>query len=338
MLLILMAGLVAFLLTAIAMPHFIRFFQIKKIGGQQMHEDVKQHIEKAGTPTMGGTVFLIVACLVTTIFFVIVNANGSLRTPWTAVVGILFVLAIYGTIGFLDDFLKIFRKVNEGLTSTQKLLAQIVGGLIFYFVHVQSTGQDSLNVFGHQIHLGIFYIAFVLFWLVGFSNAVNLTDGIDGLASISVVISLTAYAVIAFRQGQFDILLTIVTMIGALLGFFLFNRKPAKIFMGDVGSLALGALLAALSIALHQEWTLLLIGLVYVLETSSVMLQVSYFKYTKRKFGEGRRIFRMTPFHHHLELGGLSGKAERWSEWKVDAFLWTLGAVASLLTLAILYL
>ena len=161
----------------------------------------------------------------------------------------------------------------------------------------------------------------------------NLTDGIDGLASISVVISLIAYGIIAFVKGEFAILTIIITMIGALLGFFVFNHKPAKVFMGDVGSLSLGAMLAVISIALRVEWTLLLIGVVYVFETASVMLQVSYFKYTKRKYGEGRRIFRMTPFHHHLELGGLSGKGDKWSEWKVDVFLWTVGALASALTL-----
>ena len=139
-------------------------------------------------------------------------------------------------------------------------------------------------------------------------------------------------------QKQFDILTIIVTMIGALLGFFVFNYKPAKVFMGDVGSLALGAMLAAISIALRQEWTLLLIGFVYVFETASVMLQVTYFKYTKKKTGEGKRIFRMTPFHHHLELGGLTGKGSTWSEWRVDAFLWGVGIVMSAITLAILYL
>lgn len=338
MLLSIIAGLVAFGLTVLAMPHFIRFFQIKKIGGQQMHEDVKQHMAKAGTPTMGGTVFLVVASLVTIVFSLIANLTSAQSVSWTAVVGMLIVLAIYGAIGFLDDFLKIFKQVNEGLTSKQKMAAQILGGLLFYFVHVQSSGHHVLNVFGYQLNLGVFYILFVLFWIVGFSNAVNLTDGIDGLASISVVISLVAYSVIAYKQGQTDLLLVIIPMIGGLLGFFTFNKKPAKVFMGDVGSLALGAMLAALSIALHQEWTLLIIGLVYVFETASVMLQVSYFKYTKKKYGEGRRIFRMTPFHHHLELGGLSGKAEQWSEWKVDAFLWTVGALASLITLAILYL
>ena len=190
-----------------------------------------------------------------------------------------------------------------------------------------------LNVFGFPLQFGFLYIFFVLFWLVGFSNAVNLTDGIDGLASISVVIGLAAYAVIALEQKRFDLLIVIFSMIGGLLGFFGFNHKPAKIFMGDVGSLALGGMLAALSIALHQEWTLLLIGIVYVFETASVMLQVTYFKMTG-----GKRIFRMTPVHHHFELGGFSGHGKAWSEWKVDFLFWGIGLVASLITLAILYL
>ncbi len=328
----LISGLVAFLATVILIPRFITFYQAKRIEGQQMHEDVKQHQFKAGTPTMGGTVFLAVSIVVT-----FLTALLS-RLMTGGVLAILFILALYGLVGFLDDFLKIFRKINEGLNPKQKLALQILGGIVFYFVHVKGAGGGELNVFGHLINLGPLYILFVLFWLVGFSNAVNLTDGIDGLASISVVISLLAYSVIAFNERKFDILLVCVTMIGGLLGFFVYNRKPAKIFMGDVGSLALGGMLATISIALRQEWTLLLIGLVYVIETSSVMLQVSYFKYTKKRFGEGRRIFRMTPFHHHLELGGLTGKAEKWSEWKVDFFLWGIGLVMSLLTLAILYL
>ncbi|NQO27600.1 phospho-N-acetylmuramoyl-pentapeptide-transferase [Streptococcus suis] len=328
----LMSGLVAFLATVLLIPRFITFYQAKRIEGQQTHEDVKQHQFKAGTPTMGGTVFLIVAILVSFLF------ATAFQLLTGGVFAILFILALYGVVGFLDDFLKIFRKINEGLNPKQKLALQILGGIVFYFVHVRGAGGGELNVFGHMIHLGVLYFPFVLFWLVGFSNAVNLTDGIDGLASISVVISLLAYSVIAFNEQKFDILLVCVTMIGGLLGFFVYNRKPAKIFMGDVGSLALGGMLATISIALRQEWTLLLIGLVYVIETSSVMLQVSYFKYTKKRFGEGRRIFRMTPFHHHLELGGLTGKAEKWSEWKVDFFLWSVGLVMSLITLAILYL
>ncbi|MGT2888220.1 phospho-N-acetylmuramoyl-pentapeptide-transferase [Streptococcus didelphis] len=335
MFLTLTAGLIALLLTALVMPYFINFYQIKKISGQQMHEDVKQHIAKAGTPTMGGTVFLLVSTVIAIIYgLLFFHQAGS----FGLISGILAILIIYGLIGFLDDFLKIFKQINEGLTPKQKLALQIVGGLIFYFLHVAPNGIDAVNVLGYPIHLGIFYIFFVLFWTVGFSNAVNLTDGIDGLASISVVISLITYGIIAFKQGQYDLLMLIGAVIGSLLGFFLFNHKPAKVFMGDVGSLALGALLAAISIALRQEWTLLVIGIVYVFETSSVMLQVAYFKYTKKKFGQGHRIFRMTPFHHHLELGGLSGKAKAWSEWKVDSFLWAVGSIASLLVLAFLYL
>lgn len=326
-----LSGVLAFVLTLIGVPYYIRTYYKAKLGGQQMHEDVKQHQAKAGTPTMGGTVFLLVGLGLGLFVSLFLGASSSAY-------GILFILFLYGLVGFLDDFLKVFKQINEGLNPKQKLILQLVGGLVFYWAQSSQLDLGQLNLFGHSLDLGWFYIIFILFWLIGFSNAVNLTDGIDGLASISVVISLTAYGVIAYRQGQMDILTIILIMIGGLLGFFVFNKKPAKLFMGDVGSLALGGMLAALSIALRQEWTLLLIGLVYVLETSSVMLQVAYFKHTKKKYGEGRRIFRMTPFHHHLELGGLSGKSKGWTEWQVDFFFWGLGLAMSLLTLAILYL
>ena len=321
------AGITTLILTIIGIPAFIRFYQKARISGQQMHEDVKQHQAKAGTPTMGGTVFLLASIVAS---FVIALFSGNLSSSVTT---ILFILFLYGLVGFLDDFLKVFRRINEGLNPKQKLFLQLVGGVVFYLFFERHGGGDMLNVFGFPLELGFLYIFFVLFWLVGFSNAVNLTDGIDGLASISVVISLGAYAVIALEQKRFDLLIVIFSMIGGLLGFFGFNHKPAKIFMGDVGSLALGGMLAALSIALHQEWTLLLIGIVYVFETASVMLQVTYFKMTG-----GKRIFRMTPVHHHFELGGFSGRGKAWSEWKVDFLFWGIGLVASLITLAILYL
>ena len=319
------AGIVTFLLTVVGIPAFIQYYRKAQITGQQMHEDVKQHQAKAGTPTMGGLVFLIAAVIVS---FLVALFTKQLTNN----VGmILFILVLYGLVGFLDDFLKVFRKINEGLNPKQKFTLQVLGGIIFYLFYER--GGDILSVFGYPIHLGWFYIIFALFWLVGFSNAVNLTDGIDGLASISVVISLSAYGVIAYLQNQMDLLLVIFTMIGGLLGFFIFNHKPAKVFMGDVGSLALGGMLAAISMALHQEWTLLIIGIVYVFETTSVMMQVSYFK-----LSGGKRIFRMTPVHHHFELGGLSGQGNPWSEWKVDFFFWGIGLVASLLTLTFLYL
>jgi phospho-N-acetylmuramoyl-pentapeptide-transferase len=327
MLTAIIAGITTLILTIIGIPAFIRFYQKARISGQQMHEDVKQHQAKAGTPTMGGTVFLLASIVAS---FVIALFSRNLSSNVTT---ILFILFLYGLVGFLDDFLKVFRRINEGLNPKQKLFLQLVGGVVFYLFFERHGGGDMLNVFGFPLELGFLYIFFVLFWLVGFSNAVNLTDGIDGLASISVVISLGAYAVIALEQKRFDLLIVIFSMIGGLLGFFGFNHKPAKIFMGDVGSLALGGMLAALSIALHQEWTLLLIGIVYVFETASVMLQVTYFKMTG-----GKRIFRMTPVHHHFELGGFSGRGKAWSEWKVDFLFWGIGLVASLITLAILYL
>ena len=327
MLTAIIAGITTLILTIIGIPAFIRFYQKARISGQQMHEDVKQHQAKAGTPTMGGTVFHLASIVAS---FVIALFSGNLSSSVTT---ILFILFLYGLVGFLDDFLKVFRRINEGLNPKQKLFLQLVGGVVFYLFFERHGGGDMLNVFGFPLELGFLYIFFVLFWLVGFSNAVNLTDGIDGLASISVVISLGAYAVIALEQKRFDLLIVIFSMIGGLLGFFGFNHKPAKIFMGDVGSRALGGMLAALSIALHQEWTLLLIGIVYVFETASVMLQVTYFKMTG-----GKRIFRMTPVHHHFELGGFSGRGKAWSEWKVDFLFWGIGLVASLITLAILYL
>jgi len=159
---------------------------------------------------------------------------------------------------------------------------------------------------------------------IGFSNAVNLTDGIDGLVAGLGTISFGTYAIIAWKQQQFDVVIICLSVIGGLIGFFPYNRKPAKIFMGDVGSLALGGLLAAISIILHQEWTLLLIGLVYVCETASVILQVASFKLF------GRRIFKMSPIHHHFEMCG-------WSEWKIDFVFWSVGLICSGITLWILF-
>ncbi|MCJ1971724.1 MULTISPECIES: phospho-N-acetylmuramoyl-pentapeptide-transferase [Pseudolactococcus] len=323
----LIAAAVAFIVTLFTIPSFIRFYHKAKIGGQQMHEDVKQHAAKAGTPTMGGVVFVTVSLVIALLFALV---SGLLTANFMI---LWFVFAMFAVVGFLDDFLKIFKQINQGLTSLQKLVAQIITGIIAYLIYVHEAGDNLLNVFGYQIELGVFFVVFLVFWLVGFSNAVNLTDGIDGLATMSVVISLIAYAIIAIHQKQFDILLVILAIIGSLLAFFLFNHKPAKIFMGDVGSLALGGVLGTISILLNVEWTLLLIGIVYVFETVSVMLQVSYFKLT-----HGKRIFRMTPVHHHFELGGFSGKGKPWSEWRVDSFFWSISLIGSILALFIYFL
>ncbi|RZI48491.1 phospho-N-acetylmuramoyl-pentapeptide-transferase [Lactococcus kimchii] len=343
-------AVIAMLLTIVAIPRFIMFFHKKKLGGQPTLEEVKQHASKAGTPTMGGFVFVTVALFVSLVSALLLGqASAPFIIAW-------WVLAMYAVIGFFDDFLKIFKKKNEGLTAVQKLVAQIVIGLVSYLIYTSaphfkpvprfgnfipehmipkaspSFEVNHLILFGRDFDLGIFFLIFIIIWLVGWSNAVNLTDGIDGLASITVAISLTAYAIIAAVHHQYDVLVIIVAVIGALIGFFVFNHKPAKIFMGDVGSLALGGFLAIISILLHAEWTLLLIGAVYVIETLSVMIQVTYFKRTG-----GKRIFRMTPIHHHFELGGFSGKAKGWSEWKIDIVFWLFTAVLSAIALGIYF-
>ncbi|MCF1684620.1 phospho-N-acetylmuramoyl-pentapeptide-transferase [Tetragenococcus halophilus] len=305
-----------FAITVILMPLFIGYFQMKKYGQEIREEGPKWHNVKAGTPTMGGVVFL-VGSIITAIW---VGLWQKAVTPSFSI--LLFVLILYGLLGFLDDFIKVFKKRNMGLTSLQKLIGQIAGALIFYFVFLYEGNANVLNLFGLAVPLSIFYGLFIMFWLVGFSNAVNLADGIDGLVSGLAIISFASYAVIAWYQNQVDVLIICLSVVGGLIGFFLYNRKPAKIFMGDVGSLALGGLLAGVSILLHQEWTLLLIGLVYVIETASVILQVISFKLT------GKRIFKMSPIHHHFEMNG-------WSEWKIDGIFWLVALIFSIITLFI---
>lgn len=308
---------VSFAITFVTLPHFIAYFVMKKQGQSIREEGPKWHNVKAGTPTMGGVAFLIA----TLIAAVLIGWWQKQLTPSLFI--LLFIMALYGLLGFLDDFIKIFKHRNMGLTSLQKLIGQIIGGVIFYAVYRFDGQSNVLNVFGFEIPLGLLYGVFVLFWLVGFSNAVNLTDGIDGLVSGLGTISFLTYAVIAWHQKQYDVLIICVSIVGGLLGFFPYNHKPAKIFMGDVGSLALGGLLAAISILLNQEWTLLLIGLIYVCETASVMLQVASFKLT------GKRIFKMSPIHHHFEMCG-------WSEWKIDIIFWSISLICSIIALIII--
>jgi phospho-N-acetylmuramoyl-pentapeptide-transferase len=306
----------SFLVTMIVMPFIIRYFRKKKQGQAIRDEGPKWHNSKAGTPTMGGVGFLLVATVVSLI------AAACLHLLNPSLLILLFILVLYGILGFLDDFIKLMKKQNEGLTSLQKLVGQIVGGIIFYLVYQHEGYSTSLNFFGLDLPLGLIYAIFAIIWLVGFSNAVNLTDGLDGLVGGLGTISYATYALIAYHQGQYEVLIVCLAIIGGLVGFLPYNRKPAKIFMGDVGSLALGGLLAAISIMLHQEWTLLLIGIVYVCETASVMIQVTSFKLT------GKRVFKMSPIHHHFEMMG-------WSEWKVDIVFWIIGLIGAGITLAI---
>jgi phospho-N-acetylmuramoyl-pentapeptide-transferase len=265
---------------------------------------------------MGGLGFL-AAAVITAIWFSLWAHQMT-----TSLLILVFVLLLYGIIGFLDDFIKLSKKQNEGLTSGQKFIAQVIVAIVFYIVYRMEGYPNTLNFFGIDLPLNIIYGLFVIIWLVGFSNAVNLTDGIDGLVSGLGTISFATYGIIAWHQQQYEVLIVCLAVMGGLVGFFPYNKKPAKIFMGDVGSLALGGLLAAVSIILHQEWTLLLVGLVYIFETASVIIQVTSFKMT------GKRVFKMSPLHHHFEMSG-------WSEWKVDTVFWAIGLIASIVVLLI---
>lgn len=314
----LIAVVSGFALTIMAMPIVIGFFKTKQLGQTTRDEGPKWHEVKTGTPTMGGIVFL-VAAIISTIWVSIWQNTFSIGIVLT-----LFILVLYGLLGFLDDFIKVFKKRNLGLTSKQKLIGQILGGVLFFGVSLYENIPTELAFpFIGIVDIGWFYGLFIIFWLVGFSNAVNLTDGLDGLVAGTASIAYGAYAIIAWNQQQFDILIVCLTIIGGLIGFFFFNKKPAKIFMGDVGSLALGGGLAAISILLHQEWSLLLIGLVFVMETASVMIQVTSFKL------RGKRVFKMSPIHHHFEMSG-------WSEWRVVLTFWSIGLLAATACLIII--
>ena len=195
----------------------------------------------------------------------------------------------------------VVKKKNDGLSPKKKLLMQIIFSLIFYILlKLIYSNVEYLYIpyFKINFYLSFIYVFFIIFWQTGFSNAVNLTDGLDGLATSVTIITTAIFAIFSYKENNFPILLFCLSIIGSLIGFLIFNKKPAKIFMGDTGSLALGGILAAISIILHKEIAFLFIGLVYILETASVILQVAYFKKT------GKRIFKMAPLHHHFELSG----------------------------------
>ncbi|MCZ0717713.1 phospho-N-acetylmuramoyl-pentapeptide-transferase [Aerococcus kribbianus] len=313
----LLAFIISLLLTLLIMPFFIRFMRQKQFGQVTREEGPAWHQAKSGTPTMGGVVFIFAICL--SLLLTMLFNQKSLAYLWV----IMLALVFFAGIGYLDDFLKIFKQQNEGLSSKQKFLLQLLGSALMLVL---------FNVFDLQVHLPLPFIGelqqplillvFLLIWMTGFSNAFNLTDGLDGLSSGCGIISFLTFAVLAWREGQVAITIACLAIVGGLIGFIAFNVKPAKIFMGDAGSLALGAVLAVISVLLNNPWSLLLVGLIYIIETLSVMIQVTSYKLTKR------RVFLMSPIHHHFEMKG-------WSEWKVDIVFWTVQLLASLLALLV---
>jgi phospho-N-acetylmuramoyl-pentapeptide-transferase len=271
--------------------------------GQFIREEGPQaHLSKAGTPTMGGIAFIIG---ITVALAVSMFMPGS---ELTGKIAILLSMFAFGAIGFIDDYNKVAKKQNEGLTPKQKLVLQAVFGLALAIFMMAKEGTTMLIPFtGKTVDFGILYIPFIMFIEVAMANAVNLTDGLDGLASSTSAIVACTFAVIGMtvRGGNEPMAAAGQAVFGALIGFLLYNHYPAKIFMGDTGSMALGGVLSAMAIVGHMEWLLPIAGLIYVIEALSVIIQVTYFKKTG-----GKRIFRMAPIHHHFELGG-------WHETKV---------------------
>ncbi|EJR53479.1 phospho-N-acetylmuramoyl-pentapeptide-transferase [Bacillus paramycoides] len=305
---------VAFLISVALSPLFIPFLRKLKFGQSIRDEGPKSHQKKSGTPTMGGIV-IYVSMMVTTLImafkFNYLGAEVSL---------LLLVTFGYGLIGFLDDYIKVVKKRNLGLTSKQKLIGQLVIAIAFFFIGKGQALHTYIMIPGTDVkfELSWAYFVLVLFMLIGGSNAVNLTDGLDGLLSGTAAIAFGAFSIIAVAQEQFGVAIFCMAVVGAVLGFLVFNANPAKVFMGDTGSLALGGAIAAVAILLKQELLLVIIGGVFVAETLSVIIQVISFKTT------GKRVFKMSPLHHHYELCG-------WSEWRVVVTFWSVGFLLAVL-------
>src|SRR5690625_3745015 len=308
---------IAFLITVLFSPIFIPFLRRLKFGQSIREEGPKSHQKKSGTPTMGG-IMIVLSVTITSLIMSAKMNNGSIGYEmWL----LIFVMFGYGLIGFLDDFIKVALKRNLGLTSKQKMLGQVIIAIIFYLILYNQGFSNHVMIPGTniQLELGFGYALLVIFMLVGSSNAVNLTDGLDGLLAGTAAIAFGAFAILAwFTQANNEIAIFSLAVVGALLGFLVFNAHPAKVFMGDTGSLALGGAIAAVAILTKLEIILVIIGGVFVIETLSVIIQVISFQTT------GKRIFKMSPLHHHYELIG-------WSEWRIVTTFWFVGLLFAIL-------
>ena len=297
--------------------------------GQNISKWVNEnHQAKAGTPTMGGLIFIIPTILTTGILLFMNKIEWS-----SNLFIVLFVMVAYGLVGFVDDYLKIKRQSNaKGLTPVQKLIGQVIISIVFFYLYMQSGAEPLLWIhsLGIKVNIGWAYGIFILVYLVGFSNAVNLTDGLDGLATGLSMIAFIVLGLLTWNAdwmvGNSDIAIFCFIFVGSLLGFLIFNSHPAKVFMGDTGSLSLGGLLATVAILTNHEILLIVVSGVFVLETLSVAIQIAYFQITKKQTGVGKRFFRMAPLHHHFEKLG-------WIETDIVKLFWTVGIFLGMLSI-----
>lgn len=266
--------------------------------GQSIREDgPSSHLVKSGTPTIGGLIFIFSIILAT-----ILTGNFSLK-----VLMLIFALLSFGAVGFTDDYIKVVKKRNLGLTAIQKLTLQIIATIIVLIYQYTSKGMSTdlyIPFLKEYISFGILYIPFIIFVVVGTVNSVNLTDGLDGLSSGVTIIVLLFFTIVSYKMENLELGLFSISLVGALLGFLYFNKYPAKVFMGDTGSLALGGVVSIIAVLLNVPLILPIAGGIYFMETLSVIIQVVSFK------TRGKRIFLMSPLHHHFEQKG-------WKEKKV---------------------
>src|SRR6266849_1972580 len=333
------AALTALIISFILGPWLIERMRQIKLGQFIREEGPKSHQQKAGTPTMGG-ILINLAILIPTLLW------ADILNPYIWI--ILFVTFAYGAIGFIDDYRKLAKKRNLGLTAKEKFGAQFAVALlaslaIAYLPTIHNNYSTTLTfpfLKNFVLNLGFLYIPFIMVIIVGASNAVNLTDGLDGLAIGSVMVAAVTYTILTYAAGHFriadylriawvpqtgELAVFCGAMVGASLGFLWFNAHPAEIFMGDVGSLALGGAIGCLAVMIKQELLLVLVGGLFVVEALSVIIQVASFKLT------GRRVFKMSPLHHHFELSG-------WRETKVVVRFWIIAIIFALLSLSTLKL
>ncbi len=310
--------ILAFTASALLGPILIPAFRKLKFGQNVRQDGPETHLAKQGTPSMGGMIFLL-ASAIALLFFVKGNSDS---------VALLLFTFSYGVIGFLDDYLKVKKKSSDGLSAIQKIILQSV--LTALFLSYLVINKENYNMMyipftaGETIVLNPYlFVPFFFIAVVGTVNAVNLTDGLDGLASGVTLMVAIFFGFVALLAGS-NVFIYAWALAGALLGFLIFNSNPAKVFMGDTGSLALGGFVVGIAFILNQPLLILIVVFIYVIEALSVTIQVTYFKYTKRKYGEGRRIFKMAPFHHHLEKCG-------YKETKVVAIFYIATAMLCLL-------
>ena len=311
--------MIGFLMSILIGSILVPYLRKKKIDQTLSIYLERAHSQKQGTPTMGGLIFI----LSTLISFLILYVLGKIEISYNLII-VIFTFVSYGIIGFLDDYLIIKQKNNKGLTEGQKLIFQVIIATIFFYLFMVADNEPLLWI--HSLNLkwdiGWFYGLFILFILIASSNAVNITDGLDGLAGGLSVISLFTFGVLSLAagwlEGYMEIAIFIFLLVGSILGFLVFNVSPAKIFMGDTGSLALGAVLGTIAILTRHELLLIIIGIVFVIETLTCVIQRYYYKLTKKRF------FPMTPIHHTFEKIG-------WAERDIVKLFWIIGLIGGMI-------